>query len=258
MLLFRDTHCHFSEEAQAIRVCADSQEKGISGILGCASTIPDARMLYLAAQKIPNLFFAAGVHPHEAAGFDGDISCFAEFQESGKLRAIGEIGLDFYYDFADHESQKKVFSFMLELALNRNLPVSVHCRDKDNTEEAYDITYQLLKDFSASGGRFVIHSYSGSLKYMELFSSLGAWFGVNGMITFKKAENIRLLAKEYPAEKILLETDSPYLAPVPFRGKENTPAYIPLIAESLAAVRGISPEEVSALTNRNAAELFSF
>ena len=78
------------------------------------------------------------------------------------------------------------------------------------------------------------------------------------MITFKKAENIRLLAKEYPAEKILLETDSPYLAPVPFRGKENTPAYIPLIAESLAAVRGISPEEVSALTNRNAAELFSF
>lgn len=257
MLLFCDTHCHFTDEVQAAQVCADSLEKGITGILGCASTIPDARMLCLAAQKIPNLFFAAGVHPHEAANFDGDTSCFTEFQASGKLRAVGEIGLDFYYDFADHESQIKVFSKMLELALSMDLPVSVHCRDKEDSEAAYDIAYQLLKDFSADGGRFVIHSYSGSVKYMELFSGLGAWFGVNGMITFKKAENIRILAKEYPADKILLETDSPYLAPVPFRGKENTPAYIPLIAEALAAVRQVTPEEISTLTNKNAAVLFS-
>ena len=102
----------------------------------------------------------------------------------------------------------------------------------------------------------MIHSYSGTLEFMERFAELGAWFGVNGMITFKKAENIRILAKAYPAEKILLETDSPYLAPVPHRGKENTPAYIPLIANALAEVRGVSAEEISELTNRNALDLF--
>lgn len=257
MLSFRDTHCHFADESLAERVCAESLESGIAGILACASSIPDACMLCKAVQKIPNLCFAAGVHPHEAESFDGNFSCFPEFLSTGKLRAVGEIGLDFYYDFADHESQIKVFSKMLELALSMDLPVSVHCRDKEDSEAAYDIAYQHLKDFSADGGRFVIHSYSGSVKYMELFSGLGAWFGVNGMITFKKAENIRTLAKEYPAEKILLETDSPYLAPVPFRGKENTPAYIPLIAEALAAVRQVTPEEISTLTNKNAAVLFS-
>ncbi len=257
MLFFRDTHCHFENEDQAERICVESLEKGISGILGCASNIPDARMLANAAGKIETLFFAAGVHPHESAGFDGDLSCFSEFNNSGKLRAIGEIGLDFYYDLADHESQIRVFQQMLELALSMNLPVSVHCRDKEDSEEAYRLCYDFLKEFSGSGGRFVIHSYSGSLEYMERFAELGAWFGVNGMITFKKAENIRVLARAYPAEKILLETDSPYLAPVPHRGKENTPSYIPLIAETLAEVRGMPLEEISVLTNRNASELFS-
>ena len=257
MLSFRDTHCHFENEAQAERICAESLEKGISGILGCASNIPDAWMLSRAAGKIETLFFAAGVHPHEATGFDGDLSCFSGFKASGKLRAVGEIGLDFYYDLADHESQIRVFRQMLELALSMNLPVSVHCRDKEDSEEAYGLCYDLLKAFSCSGGRFVIHSYSGSLVYMERFAELGAWFGVNGMITFKKAENIRVLARSYPAEKILLETDSPYLAPVPYRGKENTPSYIPLIAEALAEVRGMTLDEVCCLTNRNASDLFS-
>ena len=257
MLCFRDTHCHFENEAQAVQVCAAALENGITGILGCASSIPDAEMLAAAAEKSQNLYFAAGVHPHEAAAFDGDISCFPGFVSTGKLRAVGEIGLDFYYDFADHESQVRVFNQMLETALSLNLPVSVHCRDKEDSEEAYALTYGYLKDFSAAGGRFVIHSYSGSLSYMERFAELGGWFGINGMITFKKAENIRVLAKEYPGEKILLETDSPYLAPVPFRGKENTPVYIPLIAEAVAAVRGMTPEEVSEMTNRNAGELFS-
>ena len=256
MLSFRDTHCHFADEALAVQVCAESLSQGISGILACASNIPDAYMLCNAAQKIPNLSFAAGVHPHEAENFDGDFSCFSEFSATGKLRAVGEIGLDFYYDFADRKSQINVFTKMLEQALSMNLPVSVHCRDKDDSFEAYDITLQLMKDFSKSGGRFVIHSYSGSLDFMEQFAELGAWFGVNGMITFKKAENIRILAKAYPADKILLETDSPYLAPVPHRGKENTPAYIPLIADALAAVRNITVEEISQLTNQNSAELF--
>lgn len=257
MLSFRDTHCHFDSEELALRICAESLDQGITGILACASSIPDAQMLCKAVQNIPNLFFAAGVHPHEAANFDGDTACFADFAATGKLKAVGEIGLDFYYDFADHESQLRVFRQMLELALSMKLPVSVHCRDKEDSEEAYRLTYDFLKDFSASGGRFVIHSYSGSPAYMERFAELGAWFGVNGMITFKKAENIRTLAKLYPADKILLETDAPYLAPVPHRGKENTPAYIPLIAEALAAVRGVSLEEISELTNRNAENLFA-
>lgn len=257
MLTFRDTHCHFQSEEQAVRLTEEAEKNNVSGILACAGNIHDAFMLSRASAATKNLFFAAGVHPHEAKDFQEDSDCFREFVKSGKLKAIGEIGLDFYYDFSDREIQISVFEKMLETALLMNLPASIHCRDKEDSEEAYQITYDLLKDFDRAGGKFVIHSYSGSMKFMEAFAGLNAWFGINGMITFRKAENIRTLAAAYPADKILLETDSPYLAPVPHRGKENIPAYIPLIANALAETRGVSVEEISLLTNRNAADLFS-
>lgn len=258
MLSFRDTHSHFASESQAAAVVAASTANGVTGILGCASTVPDSEMLFRAAEAIPELYFAAGIHPHEAENYEENAEIFCRFSESEKFRAVGEIGLDFYYDFADRRKQISVFEKMLESALELNLPASIHCRDKEDSQEAYQIAWALLRDFSASGGRFVIHSYSGTLQNMERFASLGSWFGVNGMITFRKADNIRLLAAAYPEDKILLETDSPYLAPVPHRGKENTPAYIPLIAEVLAQVRGTSLEEISSLTNRNAGSLFGF
>ena len=258
MIEFRDTHCHFESERQAAQITVAAQAVHVTGILGCASSIPDAEMLFRAASAQEGLFFAAGVHPHEAEGFDGKTDCFDRFRASGKLKAIGEIGLDFYYDFADHTSQQKVFEQMLDLALKMNLPASIHCRDKEDSSAAYDLAYDILKDYASAGGRFVIHSYSGTLPFMEKFAELGAWFGINGMITFRKAENIRELAKAYPQDKILLETDSPYLAPVPFRGKENTPAYIPLIAEKTAEVRQCSIEEIARITNQNTRDLFSF
>lgn len=253
---FRDTHCHFQSEEQAEAVAAAALEQGVSGILACASSFPDAEMLQRIAEKLPTVFFAAGVHPHEASGFDAAADFFEKFRTSGKLRAVGEIGLDFYYDLADHETQIRVFELMLGKALELKLPASVHCRDGIDSADACETAYELLKDFASDGGRFVLHSYSGSFAYMERFAELGARFGVNGMITFRRAENIRELAAAYPADRILLETDSPYLAPVPHRGKENTPAFIPLIAVTLARVRGLSVEEVSELTNGNALDLF--
>ena len=258
MIEFRDTHCHFESFSQAETVAGSAAAEGVTGILGCASSIPDAELLLEISQAYSSIYFAAGVHPHEAGGYSGDTACFFRFQGSGRLKAIGEIGLDFYYDFADHAIQQKVFEQMLSLALEMELPASIHCRDKEGSETAYDLAYGMLKEFSGSGGRFVIHSYSGSMEFMEKFAGLGAWFGINGMITFRKAENIRELAKAYPADKILLETDSPYLAPVPYRGKVNTPAYIPLIAEKTAEVRGCTLEELSVQTNRNTADLFMF
>jgi TatD DNase family protein len=255
---FRDTHCHFQSEEQASLLVTSALEQNVTGILGCASSIPDAEMICRIAQQNPSVYFAAGVHPHEAREYDGNTECFSRFQESGKLKAIGEIGLDFYYDISDRSVQLKVFETMLSLALEMRLPASIHCRDKEDSAEAYDLAYGILKDFSSSGGQFVIHSYSGTVEYMERFAALGAWFGINGMITFRRAENIRDLVKRYPSGKILLETDSPYLAPVPHRGKENSPAFIPLIAEKTAEVRGVTAEEISVLTNQNTAELFSF
>lgn len=241
---------------QAEAKAAAAREQGVSGILVCASTLTEAELLRRIAETLPGVFFAAGVHPHEADGFDGNTDIFSVLAESDRLRAAGEIGLDFYYDFADHGNQIRVFEVMLETALKWKLPACIHCRDREDSREAYATAYSMLKDFSSDGGRFVIHSYSGTLQDMERFAELGARFGINGMITFRRADNIRELAAAYPPDRILLETDSPYLAPVPHRGKENSPAFIPLIAEAVAQARGMSPEEIAVLTNRNAFELF--
>ena len=132
----------------------------------------------------------------------------------------------------------------------------VHCRDKADSVLAYADAYSLLKPFAERGGKFVLHCYAGTPDYAEKFAALGSYFGVGGMITFGKADNIRELAKLLPADRLLLETDAPYLAPKPYRGKPNHSRYIPLIGAKLAEVRGITPEECARLTTANAARLF--
>ena len=132
----------------------------------------------------------------------------------------------------------------------------VHCRDKAESEQAYDDAYSLLKPFAERGGKFVLHCYAGTPGHAEKFAELGSYFGVGGMITFGKADNIRELAKRFPADRLLVETDAPYLAPKPYRGKPNHSRYIPLIGAKLAEVRGITPEECARLTTANAARLF--
>ena len=149
-----------------------------------------------------------------------------------------------------------MFENFLNLSLDAKLPAIVHCRDADNSFRAYDDAEALLKPFSAAGGRFVVHCFTGTTEWAERFLSLGAYIGITGIVTFPKADNVRKVAAMVPDDRLLIETDTPYLAPVPFRGKANHSKHLPLVAAAVADVRGSDIAEVAETTTRNALRLF--
>lgn len=208
------------------------------------------------AALAPRCRFAAGVHPHEAAAYLASREDFSIFRDDPLLVAVGELGLDYYYEMSDRVSQRAVFAEFLDLALKWDRPAVVHLRDRDGADDAYRDALELLTPFSRGGGRFVVHCYAGSRDYLERFLELGACVGVTGMATFRAADNIRANLALVPADRLLIETDSPYLAPVPFRGSENTPGLLILAAAAAARVRGVTPEEICELTWRNAMDFF--
>lgn len=269
MRLF-DTHFHFTGEAtppefmNAVRSdCALALDKlGISGTevkLHLAAVGGDYVESLRAAEfstVVPDCCFAAGVHPHQAAEYLADRRDFSIFRSRRGLKAVGELGLDYFYEFSDRDAQRRVFQEFLGLALEWKLPAIVHLRDREGMEDAYRDGLALLEPFSASGGRFVVHCYAGSREFLKRFLELGAYIGATGMVTFKAAGNIREVLAEVPAERLLIETDSPYLAPVPFRGRENTPGLLVLALAAAARVRGVTCAELAELTFRNALDFY--
>lgn len=254
-----DSHAHLPD-----RGCNDetsyrqrAHDAGVTRFVLQGSGIAQCDRVAEFASHFPDVFFAAGIHPHEASSEEAqDISFFSNYASMPNYVAVGEIGLDYYYDFAPEDAQRDLLKRQLELALRLNRPAVIHCRDKAGSEQAYDDAYELLSPFAENGGSFVLHSFAGSVADFHRFNELGAWFGVCGMVTFKKADNIRELAALYPEDRIMLETDSPYLAPVPLRGQENHPANLPYTARALAALRGRSTEYTAELTTRNALRFF--
>lgn len=254
---FFDTHFHYREsDFPPAEYYAVSLRASVPWLLACSSDYEDACRAAAFAEKFDKVFFAAGVHPHEASNLDVDVSEFAVFAGKSRFAAIGEIGLDFYYETSDRKSQIRVFSDFLDLSLKLNVPAIVHCRDKDSSFDAYESAYSLLKPFSEKGGRFVIHCFAGSREWAEKFGALGAMFGVGGIITFNKAQELRDIIASIPMANILLETDAPYLAPVPNRGKVNHPSMLPFTAKKLAEMKGISIEECALATTENAFRFF--
>ena len=264
-----DTHFHFSGESTPAEYM---NQVGSDLERACGKAgVPETLELYLTAvggdylesvrarefsAVTPRCRFAAGVHPHEAAAHLAERRDFSVFRADPKLVAVGELGLDYYYDLSDRSAQRQVFAEFLELALLWDLPAIVHLRDRDGAEDAYGDGLALLEPFAGRGGRFVVHCYAGSREYMDKFVALGAYVGVTGMATFRAAENIRANLAAIPDDRLLIETDSPYLAPVPFRGAENTPGLLPLVAAEAARVRGTTLGELAELTWRNAAEFY--
>jgi len=259
-----DTHAHLGDDG-----CPDeaeyyrrAEEAGVPWILLCGSDFESSRRAAEFASHFDRVFFAAGLHPLDVLKHPGDEVTLDEFtaecvsRRDPKFVAVGEIGLDYYYERNTREKQLEVFRLFLSIALRLDQPAIVHTRDVDGSTLAYDDAYALLSDFAQAGGRFVLHSFAGSLADLERFAALGAYFGCGGMVTFKKADNIRALALRYPEDRILLETDSPYLAPVPFRGKENHPEYLPWTAHSLATLRGWSMQKTVSSTTSNAKRFF--
>lgn len=245
-----DTHFHIAEDtavADEIRAAADV---GVMQLVAVAANLEDARRLARLAQAYPALYATVGLHPHDAAAYNGDLDAFRSLCGVPNVCAVGEIGLDYYYQHSDRCSQIQVFSTFLELAAQVALPAVIHCR------EAYDDCLTILKDTLDPGQPFEIHSCTGTVQWTEQILELGGYVSFNGMVTFKRADNVRRALRAVPLERLLLETDAPYLAPVPFRGKRNRPAHIPNIAAVVAVEKSVELAELAAVTTANARRFF--
>ncbi|RMG73955.1 MAG: YchF/TatD family DNA exonuclease [Nitrospirae bacterium] len=201
------------------------------------------------AKQYKGVYATAGYHPHDAKDYpDGFDEKLRQWAKQGLIVALGEIGLDYHYDHSPREIQKEIFLRQLALAKELNLPVIIHSR------EAADDTYNILKESGISTG--VMHCYSGSPERAERFMALGFYISISGPVTFKKAERLKKVASLVPDEYLLIETDAPYLTPSPYRGRRNEPAYVRLVAEEVARLRGVSTEDIARITSLNASRLF--
>ena len=248
MAAWFDTHCHFAPEKgnDTLAIIDKAQETGVAEMLIQATSVEDAPYVLWLTEQRPGLYAALGVHPHEASS-PWEMNWYRQqFASNPRVRAVGEIGLDYYYDFAPRDAQRTLFADFLDLAVEVNRPVVIHCR------EAFEDCIRLVREHLPAGHPFVIHSFTGTEDECRQWLELGAMISVNGMVTFKKSDNIRASLAIIPLERLLLETDSPYLAPVPLRGTENTPANIPVIGEYVAAQRQLPVDELRNLTTANA------
>ncbi len=251
-----DTHFHIYKDTNINEYLKTAKLANVKYFLSVCADFNDSFMARKFAESDANSYFSVGVHPHEASKFKDEITIFCEFRNHKKLVAIGEIGLDYFYEHSDRECQKELFSQFLKLALDWNLPAIIHCRDKDNQDDAYADTYKLLADFAKKGGRFVVHCYTGTSKWLKKFIDLGGYIGITGIVTFPKAHNVREILKDIPLNRLFIETDSPYLAPIPYRGKTNSSAYVVEVAKRLAQEYDIPVAELAKITTQNALDFF--
>ncbi len=247
-----DTHSHlFSEEFELdIDSCVERcKENNVNKIILVGfSDITNIKAQEL-AKKYDIFYPTAGIHPEEAnndylAKFNG----LKEFIKNNKVYAIGECGLDYYWDITYKEEQKKLLRLQCELALELDLPIIIHMRDA--TKDTYDI----LKDYK--GLRGVMHCYSGSYEMAKEFIKLGFYISLGGPVTFKNAKEPKLVAKGIPLDRLLIETDCPFLAPTPFRGKRNESSYVKYVCEEIAKIREMSVSDIERITEENAKNLF--
>ena len=264
-----DTHFHYYGESTPVEYLSNVQlalssppQSGIGNVdkltlLAVGGDFCESCRAAEFAGVVPASYYAVGVHPHQAENYlneKNDFSIF--FQRENKPSAIGELGVDYYYDHAPGQAQLAVLEEFLDLALKYDLPAIIHIRDTEERDQAYVDAYSRLESFARAGGRFVVHCFAGTPAWAEKFLALGAYLGVTGIVTFRRAENIRETLKVIPDERLLLETDSPYLAPVPHRGKENHPGYLILVADAVARLRSVPTESIAALTAANGRKLF--
>lgn len=204
------------------------------------------------AEQYPFIYTTVGVHPHEARLLDDDLYArLKDLSEHPKVIAWGEIGLDYHYDNSPREVQREAFRRQLQMARERGLPVSIHTREAE--ADTLEILNAEWRDSEVSG---VIHCFTGTRGFAEAAVELGFLISFSGVVTFKKAEDLRETARAIPIEKILIETDSPFLAPVPYRGRRNEPAYVVETARAIAELRGIDAEELGLTTSRNFRRMF--
>ena len=256
---FTDSHCHIDGaeyDADRDDVIQRARAAGVSAILNVGTGDPHSGALERAvalAEKHADIYTAIGTHPHDARLFDDEAEqlIISLISQSSRVIAWGEIGLDFHYDNSPRNVQMSVFRRQLKLARAANLPVIIHSR------EAEAETIEILKsEWSDSALPGIMHCFSGSLWLAQQSLELGFHISFSGIVTFKKAEELRTIAKQVPLDRLLIETDCPFLAPVPFRGKRNEPAYVVEVARCLAGIHEKTVAEIGQVTSENFANLF--
>ncbi len=249
--MYIDTHCHLSKNdyENIETVIENAKENNVSYLIISGCDKENIKESIEIANKHDNIYLALGYHPSEVkTTTDLDLLELKEIiKNNNKVVAVGEIGLDYHWDKDNKEEQKTLFKKQLDLAKELNLPVVIHSRD------AFQDTFDILKESKNFG---VIHCFSGNLDNAKMYLSIGFYLGIGGVLTFKNT-NLKETVKEIPLDRILLETDSPYLAPTPHRGEQNEPKYIPLIAEELATCKGVEISEIEEVTTENAHKIFT-
>lgn len=246
-----DTHAHidmFEEPIEA--TVAQMQEYGVKKVIIPSVEVATMDKVLKIAEENENIFAMLGIFPSEAKTYTPEIEAkMIEMASSPKVKAIGEIGLDYYWDKSFNELQQEIFAKQIRLANKLKLPIVVHDR------EAHKDSFDILKTEN-KGSDVLFHCFSGSVEFMRECVKEGWYIAIGGVVTFKNAVKMKEVAKAVPLEKLVLETDSPYLTPVPFRGKQNKPAFVRYVAEEIANLREMPLDELIDITTENAERLF--
>lgn len=249
-----ETHCHldYLDQEELDGTLEKSLAVGVERIITIAVSADNLSRVMELAGSSEYIWGTQGIHPHEAESYCPEVDAIIRANASdSRIVAVGEIGLDYYYDHADRSAQRAVFEQQLQTAVELDLPVVIHTREADND------TRDILKNYSGALARKgVIHSFTSSLALAEFCLAEGFMLGFNGITTFNRADNVREVVAATPPAQLLLETDAPYLTPVPYRGRPNAPYYLPFIAETVATVKSMDVEELLQQANSNSRNLF--
>lgn len=249
-----DSHCHldYFEDAEIEALVARAGEAGVERMVTIGTSVAQAEKVKSISQRFAGVWCSVGVHPHNAG--EGELPTVAELvalADHPKVIGFGESGLDYFYDKAPRDRQQESFRRHLRAAREAGLPLAIHTRQADE-----DTLAILRQEREAGPFEFLLHCFTSGRELAEKAVEMGGYVSFSGILTFPRSQEIRDIARDLPAERLLVETDSPYLAPVPLRGKRCEPAYVVHTAKALAAVRGVSPAEIEASTTANFHRLF--
>ena len=249
-----DTHAHYDDkqfDQDREELLASMKDNGIGTIVDVGSNMETSAWIAEAVKRYPMMYGAVGVHPSDTTDLtDADMDTLKKYAAMDKILAIGEIGLDYYWDEPEREIQKKWFEAQIELAREVKLPIIIHSRD------AAKDTYDIMKALHTEDIGGVIHCFSYSKEMARQFLDMGFYIGIGGVVTFKNAKTLKEVAAYVPLDRIVLETDCPYLSPEPNRGKRNSSLNLNYVAEALSQIKGVDKEELIAVTEENARRLY--
>lgn len=249
-----ESHAHYDDEAfdgDREELLHSLSAQGVGTVINVAASVDSIESTVKLAEKYPFVYAAVGVHPDEVGEMDqGTLERMRRLAREDKVVAIGEIGLDYYWDKEKHELQKEWFRRQLDVARQEKLPFIIHSR------EAAADTLQVAREERVGEIGGVVHCFSYGVELAREYLNMGLYLGIGGVVTFKNARKLKEVAEYAPLSALLLETDSPYLAPVPHRGKRNDSGKLPLVAQAIGEIKGISPEEVIRVTEENGRRLF--